>query len=836
MSTVATLNIRIGADWTEAQRAFREVQSAVKPLAGQLQSVGQTLTTAVTVPMLAAGGAALKASIDFESAFAGVRKTVNASETEFAALESGIREMSTEIPASASAIASVAESAGQLGIETGAILEFSRTMIDLGESSNISADQAATSLARLANITQMPQDQFDNLASTVVALGNSMATTEAEIVEMGLRLAGAGNQVGMTEAEILALSATLSSLGVRAEAGGTSFSTLLLDMQAAVQSGSAELASFAQTAGMSVQQFATLFRSDAATALDTFIRGLGAVQQQGGNVTALFETLGITTQRTRDALLRASGAGDTFAQALGMGTQKWVENLALTTEAQARYATTASQLRILWNRFVEVGRTIGDVLKPRLMDLLAALEPVFQAVERGVEAFGRLPAPVQNTALAFGGLVTAAGPFAFMTGTILLALPQMAAGMSLLVTRLGTLATAFATLRTAALAAWAAATGPIGLAVAAGGALGYSLGAVAGIITKRFRGVSDEAEKMRDRLDSVTAGLGVGFSKATGGGAQMDFGALDRLGASFSKMQQQVRTPVTPAPAPAGAPALPTFGVSGLEQMQGIAVQAESVGAQITETMRQIGTLPMPNPLAPLAAHLGTTIKKVQELAPQVQAALMQIPNASMKVASIMQQTFSRVTGVFSQFFTDAVTTLATGIGKLAAGQGSLGDIGRGLIETLAGALSQLGTILITAGTAFAAFGGPGGLIAAIVANPMMAIAAGAALVGIGAAIKGAMSSPPSPVGGGGAGVGGVSYSVQAGRRGPGDEAARAGMSDLTTSPLSGSSTQRAVGAPGSQQEPVHVTVEPRVTSAGDLEYATREGKRRLDGYGTDEA
>ena len=107
--------------------------------------------------------------------------------------------MSNELPASANEIAKVAEAAGQLGIQTENILSFTRTMIDLGESTNLSAEQAATALARFANITQMPQDEFDKLGSVIVDLGNNLATTEAEIVEMGLRLAGAGGQIGRAE-------------------------------------------------------------------------------------------------------------------------------------------------------------------------------------------------------------------------------------------------------------------------------------------------------------------------------------------------------------------------------------------------------------------------------------------------------------------------------------------------------------------------------------------------------------------------------------------------------------------------------------------------------------
>ena len=119
-------------------------------------------------------GLVLKQAIEWESAVASMAKTIDESDTNpqmFEALTQELRDLSLEIPIAAADLAELAATAGQLGIKTPAIAEFTETMAALGVSTNITAEQAATDLARLANITGMSQDSFDNLGSSIVDLG-----------------------------------------------------------------------------------------------------------------------------------------------------------------------------------------------------------------------------------------------------------------------------------------------------------------------------------------------------------------------------------------------------------------------------------------------------------------------------------------------------------------------------------------------------------------------------------------------------------------------------------------------------------------------------------------
>lgn len=362
------------------EKGISKLTSAAKTGGG----IAARSIAAAGTALTAAAGIAIKAGIDFESAFAGVKKTVDATDKQLETLRSGIRAMSKEMPTAATEIAGVAEAAGQLGIQTDNILSFSKTMVMLGDSTNMSADEAATALARLANITGMSQQDFDRLGSTVVALGNNLATTESEIVEMSLRIAGAGKQVGLTEAQIMSFAGALSSVGIEAEAGGTAISTLMSKMNLATAKGGADLERFAAVAGMTGDEFKAAFEQDAAGAILAFIQGLDRINKEGGSAIATLDEMGLSDIRMRDALLRASGASDVFTNALKIGSDAWEENTALTKEAEQRYETMASKLAILKNSATDLGISIYDSVDNPLRavvntatDMIASLQKAF---------------------------------------------------------------------------------------------------------------------------------------------------------------------------------------------------------------------------------------------------------------------------------------------------------------------------------------------------------------------------------------------------------------------------------------------------------------------------
>lgn len=559
---------------------FNQVGSVFATAGKKISDTGKNLSKYITVPLAGIGVAAGKMSIDFESAFAGVRKTVDASEEDLAKLRDGIRDMAKEIPAAATEIAGVAEAAGQLGIQTENILGFTRTMIDLGEATNLSAEQAATSLARLANITQMPQDQFDRLGSTIVALGNNLATTEAEIVEMGLRLAGAGKQVGLTEAQILGLAGALSSVGIEAQAGGSAFSRVMVDMQLAVETGSERLEQFARVAGMSTDEFRRAFQEDAAGAIIAFIQGLSTAEERGMSAIAVLDEMGITEIRLRDALLRAAGAGDLFNESIMIGTQAWGENIALTTEAEQRYGTTASQLEILRNKLVDAGIELGDKLTPILRDSVIPLVETFIGHVSGlIDWFSNLDPKWQQVILTAIGFAAALGPLLLIIGKI--------------ITVVGTITGALPVLGTA----FTALTGPVGLvvaAIAAAIAIGVTL-------YKNWDTIKEKLAQIWGSIKQTASDVWNGIWNTIKGVINWIIGGINKMINALNSIRIKVPAVNIPLVGKVGGfeiglpriPTIPALAAGGIIQRSGLALVGEA-GPELLNLPRGAQVTPLP--------------------------------------------------------------------------------------------------------------------------------------------------------------------------------------------------------------------------------------------------
>lgn len=392
-----------GKKTNKAAKEAKNANDTMNAMAAALAAAGITVGLRKVVDTIRA---CVNASVEFESAMAGVYKTVDGTPEQLAAISDGIKQLSTEIPATTTEIAAVAEAAGQLGIATGDVLAFSKVMLDLGESTNLSADQAATALARFANITGTSANNYERLGSVIVGLGNHFATTEAEITDMATRLASAGTLAGLTETEIMALATAMSSVGIEADAGGTAMTQTLTEMEKAVVTGGEKLTEFAGISGMSANEFSAAWENAPITAIQAFISGLGDLDAQGESATLALDKLGLSGVRQSNMLKSLALASDTMTGAVDLANQAWAENTALSDEANKRYETTESKLAMMENAFGNVKTAMGDALAPALREM----------AEVGTDAFSWAAAFIEDNPWLVQAITGAVGAVALLAG------------------------------------------------------------------------------------------------------------------------------------------------------------------------------------------------------------------------------------------------------------------------------------------------------------------------------------------------------------------------------------------------------------------------------------
>lgn len=506
--------------------AMTNFGNTLQSVGGKMTGLGNTMTVGVTAPIVAGVGAVVKSAMSWESAFAGVKKTndevVDSTGNvvySYADLENGLRGLAAQLPASHQEIAGVAEAAGQLGIKSQDVVSFTKTMIDMGESTNLSAEDAASAIAKIANITGLTSDEYQRFGSSVVALGNNFATTESDIVSMANRLAASGTLAGLTNQEILGLATAMSSVGIEAEAGGTAMTQTLSAIESAVAAGGEDLQKFATVAGESAQEFADKWKNHPIEAIQDFIRGLGKLDEKGESATMVLDDMQLSGVRQSNMLKSLALAADTMTGAVDLSNKAWSENTALTNEASTRYETTESKLKMLKNQVVDMAIDFGGPFVDALKNGLEASKPLIQTLSDMAKKFNELSPAQQQHIMKWLAISAAAGPALSILGKLTTGLGSMFKVFGSVNSGIGKLVGKLAPMASGLTGVGSAAGGAAGAASNFGGAVGLlsnPLGLVVGgaaalagglvVLANAKQHATEQAQKYGTTLSGETKG------------------------------------------------------------------------------------------------------------------------------------------------------------------------------------------------------------------------------------------------------------------------------------------------------------------------------------------
>ena len=388
---VIALNLKGNA--SSGLRAFDQqlkgMRGGLRDIGTGIGQVGSGLDRLATRGALAAAaglGAVVTTAASFEQAFTGVEKTVDGTAAQLGELEETFRQMARTMPVTFEELSAIGEAGGALGIARDSLDEFVDVVARLGVSTDLSSDQAATALGQLGNVLHLTESDFEDFADSLVALGNAGASTESQIVDIAARFGAAGNSAGLSKEEILALSSAVASMGIEAEAGGSSLSRIFGNVATAIGTGGDEVEAFTDLLGISAKEFKERWSRDALGTFEDFLKELGKLDQFGQ--AKVLEEAGITGVRDINAVrLMAQNVeflGDQLTIAEGATG-------ALDKESQKFFDTTAGQWKILQNNVRDAAATLGAELLPVVNDVMSEFVDFLQdpKTQAGLKDFAK---------------------------------------------------------------------------------------------------------------------------------------------------------------------------------------------------------------------------------------------------------------------------------------------------------------------------------------------------------------------------------------------------------------------------------------------------------------
>ena len=358
-------SISLGFD----NKSLKQANQQIKREAARLQQTSASASKTFNALMASSGAAfgaiaggfaiGATAASKFEESFVQVKKTLNIDkdvknvEKAFKQISDSLINISKIVPVTTRELNEIAAVGGQLGVAADDIVSFTKTIQKLTVATNLGAQDAALAMARLQEITGLTSKDLDNLGASLVDLGNNFAATESEIVNAAMQIATATAQIkgelNNAAVDALAFSTALRAIGQPAQAGATSIVRLMTEASQAVAMGGEKLETFAKVAGLSMQDFTKLFGIDSTRALALFIKGLDDTSKLGVTNVEILAQLGLSQVRTRKSILALSKANETLFDAIDTANTAYVENQALTEEAERRYDTLAMKIQQLKN-------------------------------------------------------------------------------------------------------------------------------------------------------------------------------------------------------------------------------------------------------------------------------------------------------------------------------------------------------------------------------------------------------------------------------------------------------------------------------------------------------
>lgn len=313
--------------------------------------------TALTVTLKTSA----QAYADMEESMANVRKYTGQTDGEVRRMNEDFKRMDTRT--ARKQLNELAGSAGRLGITSKDMIE---EFVDGADKINVALgdDLGEGAVDKIGKLAQMfGEDKTKGLRGAMLATGSAInelaqnsSANAGYIVDFTADLSGVGIQAGMTQAQLMGLASALDQNMQEEATSSTVFSQLITKMFQ-------EPAKFAKIAGIEVQKFTNLMKTNANEGLMQF---LGAMKARGGfaEMAPMFEEMQLNGTRAVGVLSAVASHLDQVRTAQDLAAQSYASGTSVINEFNVQNNTVQAQLDKAKQRFEDITVELGEQLIP----------------------------------------------------------------------------------------------------------------------------------------------------------------------------------------------------------------------------------------------------------------------------------------------------------------------------------------------------------------------------------------------------------------------------------------------------------------------------------------
>lgn len=319
----------------------------------------QTVMSAATGITLTARKA-VEAYAEMDQEMANVRKFTGMTVEQVEDLNEEFKKMDTRT--SRVQLNKLAQEAGRLGMQSQEdVLGFVRAADQINVALDDLGDGATLTLSKLTDIfgdkERLGVEQsLLSVGSVINELSQNCTASAPYLAEFASRMGGVGAQAGMNIPQIMAFGAVLDSNNQKVEASSTALSQVITRLYQ-------DPAKYARVAGLDIQKFSELVRTDANEALLTLLQTLN---QAGGleRLAPMFKDMGENGARAISALSTLAGHIDEVRRQQQVANQAFREATSVTNEFNVQNNTVQAGLDKAKKAFNEMAVNLGKQLLP----------------------------------------------------------------------------------------------------------------------------------------------------------------------------------------------------------------------------------------------------------------------------------------------------------------------------------------------------------------------------------------------------------------------------------------------------------------------------------------